>query len=105
EREQTQRGAHRARGYHVVYDGPAMEKLTQEIIPILVLVAAIAVVVARLPRVDVGHTPAFRRRRVLNWLPLGLTCAFLYMGRYNLAVLKNVGGISQQAYGNIDAWG
>jgi MFS transporter, OPA family, glycerol-3-phosphate transporter len=88
-----------------VYDGPAMEKLTQEIVPILVLIAVIAVVVARLPRVDVGHTPAFRHRRVLNWVPLGLTYAFLYMGRYNMTVLKNVGGISQHDFGNIDAWG
>jgi OPA family glycerol-3-phosphate transporter-like MFS transporter len=88
-----------------VYDGPAMEKLTQEIAPILVLCAVIAVVVARLPRVDVGHTPAFLRRRVLNWVPLGLTYAFLYMGRYNMTVLKNVGGITQHDFGNIDAWG
>jgi OPA family glycerol-3-phosphate transporter-like MFS transporter len=88
-----------------VYDGPAMEKMTQEIVPILVLCAVIAVVVARLPRVDVGHTAAFRRRRVLNWVPLGLTYAFLYMGRYNMTVLKNVGGVSQHDFGNIDAWG
>ena len=56
-----------------MYDGPAMEKLTQEIVPIFVLIAVIAVVVARLPRVDIGHTSGYRRRRVLNWLPLGLT--------------------------------
>jgi MFS transporter, OPA family, glycerol-3-phosphate transporter len=88
-----------------VYDGPAMEKLTQEIVPILVLIAVIAVVVVRLPRVDVGHTPGFRHRRLLNWLPLGLTYAFLYMGRYNMTVLKNVGGILGHDFGNIDAWG
>src|SRR5262249_11524827 len=82
-----------------------MEKLTQEIVPIFVLIAVIAVVVARLPRVDVGHTPEFLRRRVLNWLPLGLTYAFLYMGRYNMTVLKNVGGILGHDFGNIDAWG
>ncbi len=88
-----------------MYDGPAMEKLTQEFVPILVLIAVIAVVVVRLPRVDVGHTLGFRRRRVLNWVPLGLTYAFLYMGRYNMTVLKTVGGISQHDFGNIDAWG
>jgi OPA family glycerol-3-phosphate transporter-like MFS transporter len=82
-----------------------MDKLTQEILPILILCAVIAVVVARLPRIDLGHTPAFLRRRLLNWLPLGLTYAFLYMGRYNLTVLKNVGGITQHDFGNIDAWG
>jgi OPA family glycerol-3-phosphate transporter-like MFS transporter len=88
-----------------VYDALPMEKLTQEIVPILVLCAVIAVVVTRLPKVDVGHTPAFLRRRMLNWLPLGLTYAFLYMGRYNLTVLKNVQGITQRDFGNIDFWG
>jgi MFS transporter, OPA family, glycerol-3-phosphate transporter len=88
-----------------VYDGPAMEKWTQEIVPILVLIAVIAFVVARLPRVDVGHSAAFRHRRILNWVPLGLTYAFLYMARYNMTVLKNVQGISQKDFGNIDFWG
>jgi OPA family glycerol-3-phosphate transporter-like MFS transporter len=88
-----------------VYDAPAMDKLTQEIAPILVLCAVIAVVVARLPRVELGHSPAFRHRRVLNWVPLGLTYAFLYMARYNMTVLKNVGGITQHDFGNVDAWG
>lgn len=38
------------------------------------------------------HSKAFRRRRFLNWAPLGLTYAFLYMGRYNLTVAKNALG-------------
>ena len=33
-----------------------------------------------------GHDKAYLRRRIMNWLPLGLTYAFLYMGRYNLKV-------------------
>jgi OPA family glycerol-3-phosphate transporter-like MFS transporter len=82
-----------------------MDKLTQEIVPIFVLIAVIVVVVARLPRVDVGHTPGFLRRRMLNWLPLGLTYAFLYMGRYNMTVLKIVGGVSQRDFGDIDGLG
>jgi OPA family glycerol-3-phosphate transporter-like MFS transporter len=57
--------------------------------PILILLVVVGVVIARLPKVPgLGHTDAFRRRRVLNWLPLGLTYAFLYMGRYNLKVSK-----------------
>ncbi|MEK7743909.1 MAG: MFS transporter, partial [Elusimicrobiota bacterium] len=32
------------------------------------------------------HSPEFRYRRFLNWFPLGLTYALLYMGRYNLTV-------------------
>ncbi len=35
------------------------------------------------------HTSAYRTRRFLNWFPLGLTYALLYMGRYNLTVAKN----------------
>lgn len=34
------------------------------------------------------HTDAFRRRRFLNWFPLGVAYALLYMGRYNLTVAK-----------------
>ena len=33
-----------------------------------------------------GHSRAYRRRRFLNWFPLGLTYATFYMGRYNLNV-------------------
>ena len=57
--------------------------------PILLLLIAVTVVIGRLPKVDVGHSKAFRRRRVLNWIPLGLMYAFLYMARYNLEVAKN----------------
>ena len=39
------------------------------------------------------HAPAFRARRFLNWFPLGLSYAFLYMGRYNLTVAKNALGV------------
>ncbi len=35
------------------------------------------------------HAPAFRFRRFLNWFPLGLTYAAMYMGRYNFNVVKN----------------
>lgn len=38
------------------------------------------------------HSGAFRFRRVMNWFPLGLAYAFLYMGRYNLTVAKNALG-------------
>ncbi|MBF0441129.1 MAG: MFS transporter [Oligoflexales bacterium] len=39
-----------------------------------------------------NHSRGFRLRRLFNWLPLGLTYAFLYMGRYNLTVSKNALG-------------
>jgi len=59
-----------------------------EFAPIAILVAVVSFVLSRLPRIELGHSDAFRKRRVLNWLPLGLTYAFLYMGRYNLKVSK-----------------
>lgn len=40
----------------------------------------------------IKHSPAFRFRRILNWFPMGLTYALLYMGRYNLTVAKNALG-------------
>jgi len=72
-----------------------MHKVLEESIAIVLLIGAIAIVVARLPKVDVGHSAAFRRRRLRNWLPVGLLYALLYMGRYNLTVAKSVlGGIA-----------
>jgi len=61
-------------------------QMLKEMSPILILLAVVAIVIARLPKIDVGHDAAFRRRRIWNWLPLGLTYALLYMGRYNLKV-------------------
>lgn len=62
-----------------------------ELLPILVLLAVVGLVIARLPKVkEVQHSKAFLRRRTLNWLPLGLSYAFLYMGRYNLKVSQHV---------------
>lgn len=60
----------------------------EKLAPILILLAVIAIVIARLPKVELGHSDAFRYRRIFNWLPLGLTYAFLYMARYNVTVSK-----------------
>src|SRR4051812_7116470 len=38
------------------------------------------------------HSRAFRVRRFLNWFPLGVAYAVLYMGRYNLNVAKSALG-------------
>jgi OPA family glycerol-3-phosphate transporter-like MFS transporter len=63
--------------------------------PIAILLVVVALVLSRLPNVEgVEHSAAFRKRRVLNWLPLGFTYAFLYMGRYNIKV-------SQHAFGDM----
>jgi OPA family glycerol-3-phosphate transporter-like MFS transporter len=82
-----------------------LEKLTGEVVPIVILCAVIALVVRRLPKIDVGHTAAYRRRRIANWLPLGLTYAFLYMGRYNIVALLTKGQISGKSFGTVDAVG
>ena len=75
-----------------------------ELLPIVALLALIVVVVARLPRADLGHTPAFLRRRFLNWFPVGMTYAFLYMGRYNLRAVTNI-AFDKGQFAEISAWG
>ena len=53
------------------------------------------------------HSRAFRIRRFLNWFPMGMTYAFLYMGRYNLTVSKNALGdlMTKSDFGIIFFWG
>src|SRR6516162_7877497 len=53
------------------------------------------------------HGPWFLSRRFINWFPLGMTYAFLYMGRYNLNVSKNALGslMSKEDFGLIFAAG
>ena len=41
---------------------------------------------------SIAHSQQFRFRRFLNWFSIGLAYAFLYMGRYNLTVVKNALG-------------
>lgn len=77
------------------------------LLPIVILLAVIALVIARLPKVELGHSKEFVRRRFLNWFPLGMTYAFLYMARYNLAAAKNDLGdlITNEDFGSIKAAG
>lgn len=73
------------------YDRMKNVPFVGEFLPILILLVVVGIVIGRLPRVDLGehaHTKEFRWRRITNWLPLGLTYAFLYMGRYNLKISK-----------------
>ena len=66
----------------------------EKLAPIFILLVVVAIVLGRLPAVEgVNHSAAYRKRRVFNWLPLGMTYAFLYMGRYNIKV-------SQHAFGD-----
>ncbi|MCA2976688.1 MAG: MFS transporter [Myxococcaceae bacterium] len=77
------------------------------LIPIGLLLAVIALVLWRLPQVDLGHSAAFKRRRFWNWFPLGLTYAFLYFGRYNVNALTSALGskTDNKAFGIIFAAG
>ena len=79
-----------------------MPTWAEELVPIAILLAVVAFVMSRLPSVDeVNHSRQFRKRRVQNWLPLGLTYAFLYMGRYNLTVSKDRFGEMTDATGSV----
>ena len=53
------------------------------------------------------HTRKFMLRRFVNWFPLGMTYAFLYMGRYNLVVAKGALGdlMTKEDFGIISGVG
>ena len=62
----------------------------EKLAPIFILLLVVGIVIFRLPAVEgVNHSKKFRIRRIANWLPLGLTYAFLYMARYNLKVSQH----------------
>jgi MFS transporter, OPA family, glycerol-3-phosphate transporter len=57
----------------------------------LIILLAIIVSVALFTHASgnpLGHSALYRRRRIINWVPLGVTYALLYMARYNLTVAK-----------------
>jgi OPA family glycerol-3-phosphate transporter-like MFS transporter len=86
---------------------PALPGWLTELSPIAALLVVIALVVSRLPKVELGHSKAFLQRRFFNWFPVGMTYAFLYMGRYNVNVCKNALGssMSKGDFGTIFFWG
>jgi OPA family glycerol-3-phosphate transporter-like MFS transporter len=73
----------------------------------LVSLALAYIVTAYFLTNPIGHTGRFMWRRFLNWFPLGMTYAFLYMGRYNLTVAKNALGdqLSKEDFGFIGGVG
>jgi len=80
-------------------------KILFELLPIVGLLLVIFFVLRRLPKVELGHSAAFIKRRTRNWLPLGLTYAFLYMGRYNINVAKTTGIMTKEELGIITVAG
>ena len=69
---------------------------------LIIVTIALAVVVALYFRNNpLGHSSKFMWHRFVNWFALGMTYAFLYMGRYNLNVSKNALGdmMTKQDFG------
>ena len=60
--------------------------------PITVALCLAAVIAVYFGNNPLKHTSWFMTRRFINWFPLGLTYAFLCMGRYNLIVAKGALG-------------
>jgi OPA family glycerol-3-phosphate transporter-like MFS transporter len=56
--------------------------------PVMVALCLAAVVAAYFLNNPLRHGGWFMTRRFINWLPLGMTYAFLCMGRYNLNVAQ-----------------
>lgn len=85
-----------------------MPEWLSNLLPILMLLGAIALVLWRLPKVELGHSDAFRKRRFMNWFPLGLTYSFLYFARYNIneatSALKNVDNADFGTIFAVGAW-
>jgi MFS transporter, OPA family, glycerol-3-phosphate transporter len=67
----------------------------------------LAVIVAYFYSNPLKHGRWYMTRRFINWLPLGLTYAFLCMSRFNLIVAKNALGpiMSNQDFGIISGVG
>ena len=61
----------------------------------------------RLSGNPIGHSPAYLRRRILNWVPLGVGYALLYFARYNMNPAKIALGdlMSKHDFGTIGAVG
>jgi OPA family glycerol-3-phosphate transporter-like MFS transporter len=77
------------------------EVAKDDLLPIAILLIVIVIVVVRLPKVQgLGHSVAFRHRRLLNWLPLGLTYSFLYFARYNMKQFQGI-GLTEAEYGTV----
>jgi len=60
--------------------------------PATIALCLVAVVAAYFFNNPMKHGRWFMLRRFINWFPLGMTYAFLCMGRYNLIVAKSALG-------------
>ena len=60
--------------------------------PVTIALCLVAVVIAYFFSNPMKHGRWFMMRRFINWFPLGMTYAFLCMGRYNIIVAKGALG-------------
>ena len=76
------------------------------IITLLAIIVAVALF-TRASGNPMGHGSAYMRRRIMNWVPMGVGYAFLYFGRYNLTVAKMALGdlMNKHEFGTIFAAG
>ncbi|CAN5511455.1 glycerol-3-phosphate transporter [soil metagenome] len=72
-----------------------------------VLITLLAVIVLYFRYNPMVHASPFMWRRFMNWFPLGMSYAFLYMARYNLNVASNALGnkMSLASFGTVFAAG
>jgi OPA family glycerol-3-phosphate transporter-like MFS transporter len=70
---------------------------------IIVLLGLAAIVALYFRNNPLGHSRWFMVRRFINWFPLGMTYAFMYMARYNLNVAKDALGnaMTNNEFGDI----
>src|SRR5580658_8052959 len=70
---------------------------------LLVLLGLAVVVFIYFQNNPLGHSRWFMWRRFINWFPLGMTYACMYMARYNLTVAKDALGsaMSNNEFGDI----
>ena len=75
--------------------------------PLTIALCLAAVIAAYFASNPVGHASWFVMRRFINWLPFGMTYAFLCMGRFNLNVAHGALGplMPNQDFGIIFAAG
>ena len=76
-------------GVALAAEGGGGSYVLTQLMPIIILLGTLALIITRLPKVEIQHSADYKLRRALNWLPMGFAYAFLYMGRYNLTVSKN----------------
>src|SRR6185437_3251032 len=71
--------------------------------PVTIALCLLAVIVVYFLNNPLKHSSWFLTRRFINWFPLGMTYAFLCMGRYNIIVAKGALGVlmTKEQLGNI----